>query len=148
MNPTITPKERARRSAEAMWAGDNASREMGMELLNVDAGSASIAMTVQPQHTNGHAICHGGITFSLADSTFAFACNAYNRITLAQHNVISYIAPAKLGDRLTATAREVSLRGRNGIYDVEVRNQDDRLIAQFRGFSRAIEGQLFNEEEA
>ena len=85
------------------------------------------------------------ITFSLADSTFAFACNSRNQATVAQNNVITYIAPARVGDTLTATAHEVSLTGRSGIYDVRVTNQDGKTIAEMRGMSRAIKGQLFTE---
>jgi acyl-CoA thioesterase len=100
-------------------------------------------MTVREDHCNGHGICHGGITFTLADSAFAFACNSRNQSTVAQHNTISYLAPGQLGDRLKAEAREVALKGRSGIYDVTVTNQDDIVIAQFRGNSRAIKGTLF-----
>jgi acyl-CoA thioesterase len=142
---TMTPKERAERSAAAMWADDGASSWLGIELVEVDEGCAVMALTVERHHANGHGICHGGITFSLADSTFAFACNSRNQSTVAQHNVISYIAPGYVGDRLTATAHEVSLTGRSGIYDVKVTNQDGKLIAELRGFSRAIKGQLFQE---
>ena len=101
--------------------------------------------SIESRHANGHGICHGCITFALADSAFAFACNSRNQSAVAQHNVISYIAPAKIGDRLTATAIEVSLNGRNGIYDVKVKNAKDQIIAEFRGFSRAINGQHFQE---
>ena len=144
---TLTPKERAERAAEAMWAGDNASKWMGMEIVAVDAGRATLSLTVEPHHANGHGICHGGVTFTLADSAFAFACNSHNRRTVAQHNVVTYVAPGRVGDRLTAEAREVDLTGRSGIYDVTVRNQEGRLIAEFRGFSRTIDGQLFEEEQ-
>ncbi|WP_166417998.1 hydroxyphenylacetyl-CoA thioesterase PaaI [Cochlodiniinecator piscidefendens] len=143
----MTPKQRAQRAADAMWAGDNASQSLGMEILDVDEGSATLALTVATNHANGHGICHGGITFALADSAFAFACNSRNQSTVAQHNVISYTAPAHIGDRLTATASEVSLTGRSGIYDVQITNQDNLLIAQFRGMSRAIKGQLFPETD-
>ncbi len=141
----MTPKERAEKAAAAMWAGDQASQSLGMELIDVDEGRAVLALKVEPRHANGHAICHGGITFALADSAFAFACNSRNQSTVAQHNIISYLAPGQVGDRLTATATEVSLTGRSGIYDVKVTNQDGRMIAEFRGFSRAIKGQLFDE---
>ena len=113
--------------------------------FNMDEGIASLILTVQAHHCNGHGICHGGIIFSLADSAFAFACNSRNQATVAQHNTISYIAPGQLGDTLTADAREVSLSGRNGIYDVTVINQDNKKIAEFRGMSRAINGNLFQE---
>ncbi len=141
----MTPKERAERSAAAMWEGDRASQTLGMSIVEMDEGKAVLQMTVGKDHANGHAICHGGITFSLADSAFAFACNSRNQSTLAQHNVISYLAPGKVGDVLTATATEVNLAGRSGIYDVIVTKQDGTKIAEFRGFSRAIKGQLFEE---
>ncbi|SHJ55694.1 acyl-CoA thioesterase [Shimia gijangensis] len=141
----MTPKERADRSAAAMWAGDRASQTLGMSIVEMDEGRAVLQMTVQESHANGHAICHGGITFSLADSAFAFACNSRNQSTVAQHNMISYLAPGRVGDVLTATASEVSLTGRSGIYDVTVTKQDGTKIAEFRGFSRAIKGQLFEE---
>ena len=128
-----------------MWENDKASKWIGMQISNMDEGIASLILTVQAHHCNGHGICHGGIIFSLADSAFAFACNSRNQATVAQHNTISYIAPGQLGDTLTADAREVSLSGRNGIYDVTVINQDNKKIAEFRGMSRAINGNLFQE---
>lgn len=141
----MTPKERALKSADAMWSGDHASAWIGLKINEVDEGSAILSLLVEKQHTNGHGICHGGITFTLADSAFAFACNSRNQKTVAQHNSISYIAPAQLGDTLVATAKEVSLTGRSGIYDVTVTNQDQAVIAEFRGCSRAIRGNLFEE---
>jgi acyl-CoA thioesterase len=143
----MIPKERAEKAAKAMWSGDRASGWFGMELVDVDEGQAVLALTVTPQHVNGHGICHGGVTFSLADNAFAFACNSRNQSTVAQHNSISYIAPAKLGDRLTAKAKEVSLTGHSDITDVTVTNQCGKVIAEFRGASRAINGQLFSEEK-
>lgn len=142
----MTPQARARKSADAMWADDAASKWMGMRIVVVDEGAATLEMDVQPHHCNGHGNCHGGVTFSLADSAFAFACNSRNQATVALHNAITYLAPAHMGDVLTATAHEVSLIGRNGIYDVRVTNQDGKAIAEFRGQSRAIRGQLFDEE--
>ena len=142
----MTPKERAERSAAAMWASDNASKWVGMTLAQVDEGHAVMELTVAPHHVNGHNICHGGIIFTLADSAFAFCCNSRNQATVAQHNTISFVAPGKLGDRLTATATEISLSGRSGITDVRVTNQDGTIIAEFRGASRAIKGRNFDEE--
>lgn len=141
----MTPKERAERSCAAMWASDNASKWAGMEIAEVDEGKAVLQLTVEAHHCNGHGICHGGVTFMLADSAFAFACNSRNQSTVAQSNSITYTAPGRLGDRLTADAREISLTGRSGIYDVTVKNQDDLVIAEFRGLSRAIKGHLFEE---
>ena len=142
----MTPKTRAERAAQAMWAQDHASKWAGMEITHMDEATATLEMTVEAHHCNGHGICHGGVTFMLADSAFAFACNSRNQSTVAQHNVISFVAPGRLGDRLIATATELSLTGRSGIYDVTVTNQDGQQIAEFRGFSRAIKGTLFDED--
>ncbi|WP_322865368.1 hydroxyphenylacetyl-CoA thioesterase PaaI [Aquicoccus sp. G2-2] len=141
----MTPKERAEKSAAAMWADDNASKWFGMEITEIDEGRAVLELTVEPHHCNGHGICHGGVTFALADSAFAFACNSRNQSTVAQHNLISYLAPGHAGDRLRAEAVELSQQGRSGIYDIKVSNQNGHAIAEFRGFSRAIKGQLFEE---
>lgn len=142
----ISEQERAERSAQAMWSTDAASKWLGVSLESVAPGQAVMQMTVAKHHCNGHGICHGGFIFTLADSCFAFACNSYNQTTLAQHNTISFIAPGRLGDVLTATAHEVSKTGRSGIYDVAVKNAEDVLIATFRGCSRTIKGQNFDEE--
>lgn len=142
----MTPQERAEKSAQALWANDRASQWAGFELGIVKEGYAEVHMTVQEHHCNGHGIGHGGLTFMLADSAFAFSCNSRNQNTVAMHNSISFIAAVRLGDRLTATAREVSLTGRNGIYDVTVSNQNGETVAEFRGASRAIKGVLFQEE--
>jgi len=141
----LSADEIARRSAAAMWARDDASKWLGISLDEVGPGTARLSFTVQQHHTNGHDICHGGYIFTLADSAFAFACNSYNRIAVAQHNVITYVAPGRLGDRLTADAREVTRFGRSGIYDVSVTDGAGKLIAEFRGVSRDIEGQHFEE---
>ncbi|MEK9643599.1 MAG: hydroxyphenylacetyl-CoA thioesterase PaaI [Paracoccaceae bacterium] len=141
----MTPKEKAEKSAAAMWESDNSSPWVGIEMVEVDEGRAVMCLTVKKHHTNGHGICHGGIIFTLADTAFAFACNSRNQSTVAQHNTISFVSPGALGDKLTACAQEVSLSGKSGIYDVTVTNQDGRIIAEFRGCSRAIRGQLFEE---
>lgn len=144
----MTPDHIAKRSAEAMWARDDASKWLGASLDSVGPGTATMSMTVEKHHTNGHDICHGGFIFTLADSAFAFACNSYNQVVVAQHNTISFIAPGAVGDRLTAKAREISRNGRSGLYDVSVTNQDGKLIAEFRGASRAIKGQHFEAQIA
>jgi len=141
----MTPQTRAEKSAAAMWANDAASKWLGMSLDHVGPGSAVMSFEVGPQHLNGHAICHGGYIFTLADSAFAFACNSYNRLVVAQQNTITYLSPAQQGERLTATAREVSLAGRSGLYDVSVTAPDGRVVAEFRGGSRQIKGQHFEE---
>ncbi len=142
---SLSPEEIARRSADAMWARDDATKWLGATLDSVGPGTAVTSMVVEKHHTNGHDICHGGYIFTLADSAFAFACNSYNQIVVAQSNVITFVAPGKLGDRLTARCQEVARFGRSGIYDVTVTDQDGRLIAEFRGNSRVIKGQHFEE---
>lgn len=141
----LSPQEIAERSAQAMWARDDASRWLGMRLDAVGPGTATTSLAVEKHHTNGHDICHGGYIFTLADSAFAFACNSHNRLAVAQHNSITFVAPGRLGDRLKAEAREIALFGRSGICDVRVTDQDGRLIAEFRGASRTIEGTHFEE---
>ena len=141
----MTPEEIARKSAEAMWARDDASKWLGMSLDAVGPGTATTSFTVEKHHTNGHDICHGGYIFTLADSAFAFACNSHNRLAVAQHNTITFVAPGRLGDRLTAVAKEIALFGRSGICDVRVSDQDGRLIAEFRGASRVVDGKHFEE---
>ncbi|MEM7642862.1 MAG: hydroxyphenylacetyl-CoA thioesterase PaaI [Pseudomonadota bacterium] len=141
----MSPKDRAQRAAQAMWDRDAASAWLGMRLVSVDEGAAQLDLTVEAHHCNGHGLCHGGITFALADSAFAFACNSRNQATVAQQNSITYTAPGRLGDTLTATATEVSRTGRSGVYDVTVTNQMGETVALFRGLSRAIKGQIFEE---
>jgi len=143
----MTPLEKAERACHAMWEQDDASKWLGMELGDVDAGRAVMTLLVKPHHCNGHKICHGGVIFSLADSAFAFACNSRNQSTVAQHNLINFLAPGKEGDVLTAVAEETYLKGRSGIYDIHVVNQHGTPIAEMRGMSRAIPGTLFDEED-
>ncbi|MEP1573021.1 hydroxyphenylacetyl-CoA thioesterase PaaI [Roseibium album] len=134
----MTPQELAETCARIMWDGDNASQELGMEIIRIAPGQAAIRMTVTKAMTNGHGNMHGGYLFTLADSAFAFACNTYNQMAVAQHCSITYIAPGSLGDILTAEAREVSRQGRSGIYDVRLVRKDGTVIAEFRGHSRTI----------
>lgn len=136
----------AERSAQALLANDHATKFLGIRIKSVGEGTATLTMTVQKEHCNGHGTCHGGIMFALADSAFAFACNSRNQSTVAQHNSITYLAPGNLGDQLTATAHEVQLKGRSGIYDVSVTDQSGKIIAEFRGNSRAINGTLFEDK--
>src|SRR3982074_2500850 len=136
---TLSPDDLARACAEAMWKEDDASKGLGMEILQIKAGEAVLTMTVRPHTVNGHGIAHGGFIFLLADSAFAFACNSHNERAVAAQCSISFIKPGKLGDLLVASAREISRSGRSGIYDVRVR-VDDIAIAEFRGHSRVIAG--------
>lgn len=142
----MTPQDRAERSAEAMWANDAASKWLGIRLEGVAPGKARLSFVVQDHHLNGHAICHGGYIFTLADTAFAFACNTYNAVTVAQQNQITYLSPGQSGERLTAHAVEASKAGRSGVYDVTVTGEDGRSVALFRGLSRTIKGRLFDED--
>ena len=138
----MSPKKIAEKSASKILNRDKTCRWMGITLEEVNEGSASLSLTIKGPHINGHGICHGGIIFTLADSAFAFACNSRNRASVAQHATITFIEPAQLGDNLIACPREISLVKRNGIYDVTVRNQNGNLIAEFRGYSRIVNGQV------
>jgi len=138
----MSPQEIAEASAKAMWEDDEASQALGMAISEVGPGLADITMPVTPAMTNGHKTCHGGYIFTLGDSAFAFACNSYNQRSVAQHASVTFIAPAREGDILTASAREVSRTGRSGIYDVTISNQNGEKIAEFRGHSRTVKGTL------
>jgi acyl-CoA thioesterase len=140
-----TPEETARRSAEAMWSDDAASQGLGMRLVEVGPGLATVEMTVREDMVNGHAIGHGGFTFTLADSAFAFACNSYNRRTVASRCEVTFLTPTRLGDVLTATATERHREGRDGVYDVVVRNASG-VVAEFVGRSKEIRGSLYEED--
>ena len=143
MNVTtkLSPDDLARACAEAMWKDDQASQGLGMAIVDIRSGQATLAMTIRPDMVNGHDIAHGGFIFTLADSAFAFACNSHNERVVAAQGSITFIRPGKLGDKLIATAREVSKTGRSGIYDVRV-TAGDVVIAEFRGHSRTIGGPL------
>lgn len=136
---TLSPDDLARACAEAMWNEDDASKGLGMEMLQVKPGEATLSMTILPHMVNGHCIAHGGFIFLLADSAFAFACNSHNERAVAAHCNISFIRPGQLGDRLIATAREISRTGRSGIYDIRI-TVDDIAIAEMRGHSRTVGG--------
>jgi acyl-CoA thioesterase len=144
----MTPEERARRSAQAMWAEDRASQALGMEIVEVGPGTAVLTMPLRADMANGHGIAHGGYIFALADSAFAFACNSYNTIVVAQHNSITYLTPGHVGELLTATCTEAHRAGRSGLYDVVVTGGDGRRVALFRGASRQINGTHFEEASA
>ncbi|GAA5156141.1 hydroxyphenylacetyl-CoA thioesterase PaaI [Amycolatopsis dongchuanensis] len=124
-------------AAQAMFDDDAASRSAGIELLEADDGHAVARMRITPEMVNGHKIAHGGYVFLLADTTFACACNSHGPVTVAAGAEISFVASARLGDELVATAEERTRYGRNGIYDVTVRRGDE-VIAEFRGRSRTI----------
>lgn len=120
---------------DAMMKEDQASKHLGIKVQKVEPGAAIVTMTVREDMLNGFGICHGGMTFTLADTAFACACNSRNRKTVALTCTINFVAAAKAGDVLTATAKELSLSGRTGLYDIAVTNQTGALVAQFRGTS-------------
>ena len=125
-----------------MWAADRASAMLGMEALEVGPGRGRVSMLVRPDMVNGHDLCHGGLIASLADSAFALSCNSHGPMTVAAGFSVEFLAPGRLGQTLYAEAREVSRRGRSGVYDVTVRADDPEagdVIAEFRGRSRTIE---------
>jgi acyl-CoA thioesterase len=144
----MSPQDKARKVGETMFAVDTASKDtMGMELLACEPGRAVMRMAVRPLHLNGHQICHGGFIFTLADSTFAFACNSHNRSTVAAGCSIEFLRPSHAGDVLTCEGLEQTLSGRHGIYDMRVSNQRGEVVALFRGKSATIAGTVFSEEE-
>ncbi len=137
----MTPQELATAAAQAMYERDVAAREtMGMQLHECRPGYARMSMRVQNLHLNGHNICHGGFIFTLADTAFAYACNSYNKVAVAAGASIEFLKPGQPGDVLTCEAREQTLSGRYGIYDMTVSNQDGAVIALFRGKSAQIAG--------
>jgi acyl-CoA thioesterase len=132
----------ARDVGQAMWSRDNATNALGMQLISIAPGVATITMQVRSDMVNGHHICHGGLIFTLADSAFAYACNSYNLNTVASACHIDFLAPAREGDVLEATATERSASGRTGVYDIEVKVQGGKLVALFRGKSYRIKGEV------
>ena len=139
-------KALAQKVVESMFAVDIATKDtMGMTILSCEPGRAVLRMTVRELHLNGHQICHGGFIFTLADSTFAFACNSYNKAAVAAGCSIEFLKPAKLGDVLTCEGVEQTLSGRHGIYDMRVTNQQGETIAMFRGKSAQIQGTVIPE---
>ena len=128
----------ATRCAKKMFELDQATQDLKMSIDSVSPGSATLSMTVTKKMLNGHKTCHGGYIFTLADSAFAFACNTYNKVTVAAAADISFLMPVKLGETLTATAVEKHRAGRSGVYDVTVTNTQNQTIALFRGKSRTI----------
>jgi len=130
----------AERVRDHMWATDRASRGMGMRVAAIGPGTCTMTMTVREDMLNGYGTCQGGLLTALADSCFAFACNAYDEITVASGFNVEIVAPGRLGDVLTAVAVEVSKAGRMGVYDIDVRNQRGERVLAFRGRSYTMKG--------
>ena len=128
----------AEATREAMWKDDRASKALGMQVVTIGPGSATLTMTVREDMLNGHDICHGGLVTTLADSAFAFACNSGGGSCVAATGSIDFLAPAHVGDELTAVASTVWRRGRTGIHEVEVTSQKGDVVALFRGRSQLV----------
>jgi acyl-CoA thioesterase len=147
----MADRARAQRIAEAvgrgMYSRDHAAQMLGIRLAEIAPGRARMVMEVRPDMVNGHDICHGGLTFTLADTAFAYACNSYNHPAVAASCNIVFTAPARRGDTLTAVAEEKSVAGRSGVYDIEVSDQNGRTVALFRGHSRRLDGKVVEHEE-
>lgn len=136
----LTPQQVAEHVRDGMLRNDRATRSLGMEVVEVSPGHATVTMLVRPDMLNGHATCHGGFIAALADSAFAFACNSYDELTVASGFSIDFLAPGRNDDLLTARCHEVSKAGRTGVYDTEIINQRGERIAVFRGRSYTMKG--------
>jgi acyl-CoA thioesterase len=132
---SLSPQQLADTVSKAMLAKDRVAQDLNIQLVSVGAGAASMTMTVQERMLNGFAICHGGYITLLADTAFAYACNSYNDVTVASSLGIEFIAAVQGGDVLTAVAKEVSLAGRTGLYDIDISNQVGKRVAVMRGRS-------------
>ena len=144
---TLSPEELAIACSDAMHSTDHCSQALGIQLMDTRPGYAEMQMLVRKDMSNGHGMCHGGMIFALADTTFAHSCNNTNKNTVAAGCSIEYIAPALIGDTLTARSEQRSRSGRTGIYDVTISNQHGAVLALFRGKSHQIKGALVPETE-
>lgn len=147
MSSNLTPKELAIKCITKMNGEAKFENHLGVEIIDLDDGYAKLRMKVQNFMLNGHGACQGGAIFSFADTAFAYACNGRNVPTVGYSCDITYIKPAMMNDILFAVATEVDLSKRNGIYNIEVKNQKDEVIAHFIGKSRAVSGTILSEEE-
>ncbi|MCW8835071.1 MAG: hydroxyphenylacetyl-CoA thioesterase PaaI [Rhodospirillales bacterium] len=141
----MNEQEIAERVMAAIAERDRLYVNMGMETVAVEPGGVTIRMTIRDDMLNGLDICHGGSIFSLADVAFAAACNNRNHNMVAFSCTVSFLRAARVGDVLTATARETMREGRNGIYDITVTDQNGHIIAEFRGQSRSVKGHMLPE---
>ncbi len=143
----MTKLELAQACAAAMWRTDDASQGLDMAIEHIAPGAARLSMTVEPRMANGYGICHGGFIFTLADSAFAYACNTDGAVSVASHCSISFLRPARVGERLVATAEERHRAGRSGLYDVHV-TIGPELVAEFRGHCRTTGAKLMETADA
>lgn len=140
-----TPEEAqalAEATVQAMWPRDQTAKALGITMQAIKPGYARLSMVVRPDMLNGHHYCHGGMIFTLADTAFAYACNSYNKNTVASACHIDFLAPGKEADTLEAEAIEQSASGRTGVYDVTVRTSGGKTVALFRGKSYRINGDV------
>jgi acyl-CoA thioesterase len=143
------PQALAESVSAKMANGDAAAALLGISLEEVKPGYARMRMVVTPDHVNGHAMCHGGMIFALADTSFAHACNSRNVATVAAGADISFLSPARIGEVLEAVAIERALGGRTGVYDIEiVEVESRRRVALFRGRSHALQRPVVPEPKA
>lgn len=140
------PEALAAAVATALRGRDRVSRQLGIDLLDVGPGRARMGLTVREGMLGGHDLCHGGILFTLADTACAYAVCSRNVATLSQTMNIAFVAPAKLGDRLTADAVEVVTGGRTAYYDIRITNQDERPVAVVRGQCRLLDKPILGAE--
>lgn len=139
---SLTPERLANTVAETMYRKDTAAQHLGIALKELSPGRAVMTMRVADFMLNGHAICHGGYVFTLADTAFAYACNTYNQNTVAQAAHINFLKAVLPDSLLTATAEEQNRTGRTGLYDITVRDDTGQTVALFRGSSHTIKGQM------
>jgi acyl-CoA thioesterase len=142
MSSTRKAQELAEAVGREMYSKDRTSQFLRISLDEIRPGYARMALRVTEDMVNGHGMCHGGFIFTLADSAFAYSCNSHNHNAVASGCSIEYLAPAQIGDTLTAVGEERGLAGRTGIYDIEISNQDGKRIAMFRGKSHRIQGEV------
>jgi len=143
----LAQAELAQACAATMWQADHASQGLNMTIEHIAPGNARLSMPVETRMVNGHGICHGGFIFALADSAFAYACNTDGAVSVASHCSISFLRPARLGERLVATAEERHRAGRSGVYDVRV-SVGAEVVAEFRGQSRTTNARLTERTDA
>ncbi|MBR9828195.1 MAG: hydroxyphenylacetyl-CoA thioesterase PaaI [Oceanospirillales bacterium] len=143
----MTPEQLAEASSAAMHENDHAAKGLNIQIEETRPGYARLSMKIRKDMLNGHGMCHGGFIFALSDTAFAHACNSYNKVTVASGCSIEFVAPGFLDDTLTAVAQERQRKGRTGVYDITVYNQNNEELAFFRGKSYQIKGTLLPEDE-
>ncbi|MGB0127307.1 MAG: hydroxyphenylacetyl-CoA thioesterase PaaI [Rhodocyclaceae bacterium] len=136
------PQALAEAVGRELYARDRNAQSVGIQLDEIRPGFARMHLKIRPEMTNSHDICHGGVIFTLADTAFAYACNSYNHNTVASSCSIDFVAPAHAGETLTAVAEERARSGRTGVYDIEIMNGQEHVVAYFRGKSYRVKGEV------